>query len=119
MPYGLPQGYPYGTTTTAAASSPYFANPTISNNGNTLENSTTIENEEKLNISGQNDENIDQQNSSEEKRSRPRWKIGDFCLARWNEDGEVCFDRIFLKTSFFVMILVLLRDHFANSTAIL
>jgi len=103
LPYGLTQGYSYGTTTgAAAAASPhYFANATILNNGNNLENSTSIDNEEKLKISGQNDENtdqtktfLDQQNSSEEKRSRPRWKIGDFCLARWNEDGEFYYATI-------------------------
>ena len=30
---------------------------------------------------------------------RPRWRVGDMCLARWSEDREVRYDRLFGETS--------------------
>lgn len=89
LPYGLTampsQGFrseqttfPYGTNAT------YFvAQPS--------------ENEEKVEQTKRNLSSNDQQQPSEEKRRenpRPRWKVGDFCLARWNEDGEFYYANI-------------------------
>lgn len=106
LPYGLTpmatQGYPtdqtnfhYGTTSVGPAPPTYFVAPTtLMSNGNSTENSSNENEEKRKSSEEQNDENNEQtkKSSSDEKRrettSRPRWKVGDFCLARWNEDGE-------------------------------
>lgn len=113
LPYGLTpmatQGYPtdqtnfhYGTTQAF-----FVAPPTLMSNGHSTEHSS-IENEEKKISSEQqqNDESNEQmkktpsndQQTSDEKRreanARPRWKVGDFCLARWSEDGEFYYATI-------------------------
>ena len=57
------------------------------NNNNNNNNST----ERKAN--GENGGDKLTENNQDGKRrnsnQRPRWKINDMCLARWNEDGEV------------------------------
>ncbi|CAF0984640.1 unnamed protein product [Rotaria sp. Silwood1] len=110
-------GPPYATPTYLPPTITNNFNGDIKNNGNThsdIETATNIgsqhdenndsgiksetsSNEQKQTLLSSNDSNTniqDEKRRDSNSNPRPRWRIGDMCLARWSDDGEFYYATI-------------------------